>query len=62
MKRRGSKVKENFLSKPKIGGYKYIYQTTSNEAMRKYKCDGDFLIEVKKRGFYNYEEPYVISL
>jgi len=55
-------VKENFLSKPKIGGYKYIYQTTSNEAIRKYKCDGDFLIEVKKRGFYNYEEPYVISL
>ena len=55
-------MKENFLSKPKIGGYNDIYQTTSNEAMRKYKCDGDFFIELKKRGFYNYEERYVISL
>ncbi len=61
MKRRGSvNVKENFLSNPKIGGYNEIYQTTLNEAMRKCKRDGDFFIEPKKRGFYNYEKPSVI--
>ncbi len=61
MKQRGNvNVMDNFLLNPKIGGYNEIYHTTLNEAKRKCKRDGEFFIEPKKRGFYNYEKPSVI--